>query len=200
MTDKTNADEGIVSATASDSQTVVEGLDSGKKKYSKDDAILADLVKERKARQELESRLQDIERQKLEAEGDKDKIIQALKKDLGDYKSRTATWIRSKVEDQVAMKAKDLGCIDTDLLMKTIDVEAVEIDRDTFRMTNPESVLMMLEEARKKKPFLFKQSGPEYRDGLPASKPAVKSNTLDYKTMKTSDIISMARKQAGLDK
>lgn len=133
--------------------------------------ILSDLKKERDKRRELESKFQELERQKLEAEGKKDELIQSYKKQLDEYKNQVATSIKSKVEDQVAMKARDLGCVDTELLLKAVDLSQVEVDSRSFKITDPESVTMMIEQVRKSKPYMFKQSGPEIRDGVPAAKP-----------------------------
>lgn len=134
--------------------------------------ILSDLKKERDKRRELEAKFQELERAKLEAEGKKDELIQSYKKQLDGYKQQVAVSIKSKVEDQIAMKAKDLGCVDTELLLKTVDVNSVEVDSTSFRITDPETVASMIEQVRKSKPYLFKQSGPEIRDGLPTNKNA----------------------------
>jgi hypothetical protein len=134
--------------------------------------ILSDLKKERDKRRELETKFQELERQKLEAEGKKDELIQSYKKQLDGYKQQVAISIKSKVEDQIAMKAKDLGCVDTELLLKTVDVNSVEVDSTSFKITDPDSVALMIDQVRKSKPYLFKQSGPEVRDGLPTNKNA----------------------------
>jgi len=153
--------------------------------------ILSDLKKERDKRRELEGRFQELERQKLEAEGKKDELIQSYKKQIDQYKQQVITSIKSKVEDQIAMKAKDLGCVDTELLLKTVDTNSVEVDNSSFKITDPDAVMVMIEQVRKSKPYLFKQHGPEIRDGLPNNnKPPVKP----FHEMSKDELVAYANK------
>ncbi len=153
--------------------------------------ILSDLKKEREKRRELETKFQELERQKLEAEGKKDELIQNYKKQLDTYKQQITTSIKSKVEGQIEMKARELGCVDTELLLKSADVNSVEVDNTSFKVTDPESVQMMIEQVRKSKPYLFKQAGPEIRDGIPSNN---KQPAKAFHEMTREELVAYANK------
>lgn len=193
MSDITNSTERVDAAPASDSQIANargEGKESKETQFDKT-GLLADLKRERSKRQEYEQRLQELERAKLEAEGKKDELISNYKQQLDEYKKKVVQSVRSKVEDQVAMKAQEFGCLDTEILLKTVDLDSIEVDSQTLRISNTEAVSAMLEEVKKKRPYLFKQQGAQVRDGVPTSKPNTKT---DFKSMTKEQLIEFARK------
>ncbi len=146
-----------------------------------------------KLKKELEnwrSKAKELEMKTLEAEGQKDKVIEQLKEELMAHKKTQAEMLRSKVRDQVAMKATELGCLDPDLMLKAVDVDQFEVDPGTLRITNTESLTQTLEGLRKSKPYLFKQSGPSVKDGVPATKPNTK---LDLTKMTKQELVEYAK-------
>lgn len=199
MSEDNTAGERVAGANASDSQTEAGRTGEGDNQQNLSQpadksGLLRDLHGERKKRQELEQRLQDLERQKLEAEGKKDELLQNYKKELNEYKTMVANSIKSKVEDQVILKARELGCIDDELLVKAIDLDSVEVDRGTFKITNTDSVVGMIEGLRKKKPHLFKQQGPQFKDGTPNNRPNTQPTGKTLNQMSTAELIEFARK------
>lgn len=136
--------------------------------------LLSEKKREQEKRRELESRLTSLEQEKLEAEGKKDDLIKALKAQVGDvtkkYNQATMTYAERLVQAQVSQKAKELGCIDTDLLTKAIDIGQLEVGEDFS--VDPNTLEQQLLSVRKSKPYLFKTEAPKIKDGVPSTKGA----------------------------
>jgi small-conductance mechanosensitive channel len=146
-----------------------------------------------KLKKELEnwrSKAKELEMKTLEAEGQKDKIIEVLRAENDSIKKTQAEMLRSKVRDQVAMKAQEMGCVDPDLMLKAIDVDQFEVDPGTLRITNSATLLETLEGLRKSKPYMFKQAGPSIKDGVPVTKPNTK---VDLSKMSKAELVAYAQ-------
>ena len=194
MTESNIVEGGAQNGTSPVATSTDSGADGAEHKANAHNGILTELKRERSTRRDLESKLQELERGKLEAEGKKEDLIKSLRQELTEYKTQIATSIKSKVEDQVAMRAKDLGCVDTELLLKAVDLSSVEVDSRSFKITEPEAVQAMIEHVRKNKPYLFKQAGPEVRDGLPLNRTAPQKSFNDM----TREELAEFAKQKGI--
>lgn len=194
MSDISTGSERVVTEAASDSQSPSERVAETKETSPQFDksGLLKDLTAERKKRQEYEVKLQELERAKLESEGKKDELLLNYKKELAELKGKVAQGMKSKVEDQLALKAQELGCVDTELLLKTVDLESIEVDSQTLRISNAEAVAQMIEDVRKRKPHLFKQEGARVRDGVPTNQSNAKAN--DFTKMSKQELLAYAMK------
>lgn len=159
---------------------------------------LLDLVrKEKQSKSELMQKIQEIEQAKLQAEGKKDELITQLQAQMraaqAELKKTKATYALKSVKDQVKLKASTLGCVDTDLLARAMDLESLNVSMvdDEFNV-DEENLTAQLESIRKQKPFLFKQAGPEIKDGLPGTQRMQAVGT-DYSKMTIEQMREMAR-------
>jgi hypothetical protein len=155
--------------------------------------LLGEKKKEQEKRRELESRLTALEQEKLEAEGNKEELIKALKAQVGEvtrkYNQATVNYAEKLVSAQITQKAKDFGCIDTELLTKAIDINELEVGEDFS--VDSQTLESQLLEIRKKKPYLFKNDAPKFRDGAPASKGAAGQKP-DFSKMSLAEIKAYA--------
>jgi small-conductance mechanosensitive channel len=155
--------------------------------------LLAEKKKEQERRKELEAKLTVVETERLEAEGKKDELIKALKTQVAEtakkLNSATATYAQRLVEAQVSQKAKEFGCIDTELLTKALDINSLEVSED-FTIDSS-SLEAQLNDIRKTKPYLFKNDAPKFRDGAPASKGATGQKP-DFSKMSLAEIKAYA--------
>jgi len=145
-----------------------------------------------KLKKELDNwrtKAKDLEQKQLEADGQKDKVIEMLKEEVSTYKKTQAEMMRSKVRDQVAVKAAEMGCLKPELMLKAIDVDQFEVDAGTLRVTNQDLLLKTIEDFKKENSFMFKQSGPSVKDGVPGTKPNTK---LDISKMSKQELITYA--------
>jgi hypothetical protein len=151
-----------------------------------------------KLRKELDNwrtKAKELETKQAELEGNKDKVIEMLRAELGTMKKEQAEMLRSKVKDQVAYKAAELGCLNPDLMLKAIDVDQFEVDRTTLKIVDQDSLSRTLEEFRKNNPFMFKQTGPAVKDGVPANRVEKTQSQAEWKKLSTKELIEAVRKQ-----
>ena len=120
------------------------------------------LTAERRKREELESRL-------LEAEGKKDELVDALKKQL-ESERETRTKEREDfawqvLGSQIRSAAQAVGCADPDLLLKVGDFKSVSVN-DDFTVDN-DQLRIAIEDTIKKHPVLSKKPTPSVKDAPP---------------------------------
>jgi hypothetical protein len=135
------------------------------------DGILTELKAERTKRRELEERMSAIETERLLGEGKLKEYAESLKakadKLENELKSVKHTYAFTTVKSQIERKAQELGCIDSDLLLKAIDLDQIQVD-EAFKV-DTQSLGEVLESVRKSKPYLFKQEGQKFRDTTPGT-------------------------------
>ena len=150
----------------------------------------------------LESRLKELEQEKMARDGQKDELISALQKEAKDLReSLTKTkksYAYNSVLKQVELKAAEMGCVDTQLLTKALDLDSLTVtvvSDDDYRV-DESALLPHLEKLRKEKSFLFKQAAPNFKDGVPASTSGViTSKQVDFSKMSLAEMKEYAKKQ-----
>lgn len=124
----------------------------------------------RKKNSELKARLDEIEKSKLESEGKKDELIERLKKEAQtkeeSLKQATQKYAYQVISSKIIEKAVNAGCVDTEALLALSDLNTLEIDDNLS--VDEKSVEHMINEAQKKRPYLFQQKKPLPKDGIPA--------------------------------
>lgn len=163
---------------------------------------------QRKADQEklrsLEEKLNSLENEKLEAEGDKDKLIESLKNQLKDSRDKLTTkqktYADKALRSQIELKAKEFGCIDTDVLYKTMDLDKLTIDlvNDDLQV-DQDGLKDQLESLRKDKSYLFSASAPKIRDGNPVKETIADTKEKSFADMSLDELKSQAIGKAGLN-
>lgn len=158
------------------------------------DGILGELKGERQKRRELEEKMQAIEAERLLESGKLKEYADTMKgraeKLEQELRATKQNFAFNTVKSQIERKANELGCLDSDLLIKAIDLNKVQVD-DAFTVDS-QSLTEVLEGVRKSKPFLFKQDGPKFKDATPASSGAV-GGTKDLSKMSKTEILALAK-------
>lgn len=115
---------------------------------------------------ELEDKIAQLENEKFEAEGNKDGIIDNLKKQVesltGKKNEIVSNFAYASLSSQVEAEAAKLGCVDTSALIKLMDLNEFteNMDTDTFK-ANSDELKAAVEIQKKEKPYLFSKSGPK---------------------------------------
>lgn len=160
------------------------------------DGILGELKGERQKRRELEEKMQAIEAERLLEAGKLKEYAETMKtraqKLEEELRSAKQNFAFTTVKSQIERKASELGCLDSDLLIKAIDMDKVQVD-DAFTVDS-QSLTEVLENVRKTKPFLFRQEGAKFKDANPSSAVAGKP---DLSKMNKQEILALA-KQMGV--
>lgn len=205
MTDITNVSgsNGAIDNGANGTAANTNGVDvkDPSAVLAKNKELLELIRKEKQSKVEMQQKLQEIEQAKMQAEGKKDELITQLQAQMKqiqtDFNKTKATYAFTSVKNQAALKAKELGCIDTDLLLKAMDLDSLQVNvvDDSFNVDH-ESLTTQLEQVRKTKPFLFKQAGPTIKDGVPSTQSMQKTGEVDFNKMTTAQLIEYAKKNA----
>jgi hypothetical protein len=120
----------------------------------------------------LEAELQKMKEERLQLEGKKDEYIDTLKKKLTDletnHKKAVGTFAYNAVTNALQNEALKHGCIDSDALIKLVDVSSLEVS-DDFKVDG-ENLKTTIEDLKKSKPYLFSKEAPKFAD---AKKPVV---------------------------
>jgi membrane-bound lytic murein transglycosylase len=162
---------------------------------------LIELVKkEKQAKADMAQRLQELEQAKMQAEGKKEELIAQLQSQIkqkeAELKTKTAKFAFKSVTEKASRKAAELGCINPELLLKALDLEQLKVsvvDEDSFDV-DLDSLNGQLEQARKSMPYLFKQAGPQIKDGVPSAQGMQKTGEVDFSKMTTAQLIDYAKK------
>lgn len=136
------------------------------------------LVAEKNAKarlSQLESELEKIRQEKDLAEGNKDKVIEELKKhnDLlkSEFNKTKQTYAWSTLTGEIKREALKNGCKDPDKLIRLMsdeDLSSIEVG-DNFSI-DPGSLKEVIERSKKDNYFLFESSPKQAAPGLPGKK------------------------------
>lgn len=112
----------------------------------------------------LREQLTSLEQKQLETEGNKDALIDSLRKQNTDLnqklKSAVGSFAQSRVKEVLMSEATKLGCQDPDLVVQAYGQRLSEIDFDDEFNPNREQVTDILKSVKTERPFLFQKSAP----------------------------------------
>lgn len=122
--------------------------------YSTYSKVLGTLKKRESELDEVKTRLESIELDKKQAEGNKDEVITDLRSRLQSLESEKST-LRSKyawnsLEGQIKSEAVRSGCVNPDKLVRLLeedDLKSIEVD-DSFKV-NQDDLSRLIEKAKK---------------------------------------------------
>lgn len=114
---------------------------------------------------ELQDKINSLEQEKLEAEGNKDQLIDSLRKELNERKAREKQIVGSIALSQgrnaLVDQAVKAGCNSPEILTKLLESDLQGLDYDSEFKPDQEQVKLLIEEARKKNPILFSKEPPK---------------------------------------
>jgi len=141
---------------------------------------------------DVEEKLKVSEQSKLEEQG---KFKELYEHERTARQKERANNAYAHLQSQIASKASSLGCVDSDLLMSVVDVEALAstMDDDTFRVDG-DTLQQTLEKIKADKPFLFKKSSPSVGSNLPnTTTGSNRKQTTKLKDVSKDDLISRVK-------
>ena len=182
----------VVEAT----QKATEVSDSAQNKdsvaYETYRRTLSEAKRVKAERDELRERAALLEQQKLESEGNKDELINTLKKQLAEkekrYKDSVGNYAYQSVKSQIESEAAKLGCVDTDALSKLVNLDVLDIDETTFR-AEAEQVKLLIDEVKNQRPYLFSKAGPKLDPHVPRTGD-LRTTPLDPLKMSKDELIA----------
>ena len=146
---------------------------------------------------DLQTRLKELEQEKLGAEGKKDEVISSLKAELDkatkEKKQVFQKFAYRSLGEQVRVEAMKQGCVDATALMKLADLSEVEIDQDTFE-ADKDKLAEIVTQMKSTNPYLFSKSGPKINANLPNGEGAKGEKAIDFKKMTAAEITEWLNK------
>jgi hypothetical protein len=138
------------------------------------------LLKEKKLeatkRKELEDAVKRLSQEKLEAEGNKDKVLEALKKELGEMKEtfskKEKFYAWNTVSGKIIQEALKQGCKNPDKLIRLLDdsdLSSIEVGEDFS--VDTDALSLLVEKGKKENPFLFDSTNKIAAAGTPSRTP-----------------------------
>lgn len=157
--------------SADDQRTASGSEDQTKDKvaYETYKRTLSEAKKFKSETAELRAKVEQYEQSQLEEQGKYRELNEKLRKEKEEIfrqkKELEASIANERIRSQVDTKARELGCIDTEMLMKAMDVEGLDVV-DGYKVSE-QSLEMVLNEVKEKKPYLFSKPAPKIHDGTP---------------------------------
>ena len=130
--------------------------------------------------------------EKLAAEGKKDELLEAYKKRISEMEGKVNEFAYSSVSNAVRLKAKDMGCVDDDALVKLIDLSTLSVG-EGFTV-DTEEVKTMLENLKKEKSYLFKPVNPNVNNSMPNANPNLEGGKVDFSKMTKDELVAYGNK------
>lgn len=157
--------------------------------YESHNKLLGEKKSIQKERDELKARLDELENERLEKEGDFKKQNETLKAQLKEQKDKFSGFSQKVsekvVKAQFAREAEKLGCIDADLAFQVCDISDLDLS-ENFEF-DPKVLSEKIQGIMKAKPHLFKKEVNRPRDKNPSNKgPSGKS----FAEMTTAELYS----------
>jgi len=144
----------------------------------------------------LEKQINNINEEKLSAEGKKDELLEAYKKQLAEKDNLINNFAYTSITKDVKLKAQTMGCVDTDALVKLIDLTSLNNIGNDLSVDSEEATVM-LEDSKKKYPFLFKKEAPIVHDGVVKKSEAPMGYAEELAAATTQDQLNAVLKKHG---
>lgn len=161
-------------------------------KYETYDKVMSKLKKTEAEHKALLEKMSQIEQEKLEATGQKEQLIDRLKKDLDTEKKKrldtVKTYATNVLHSQFKAKAALAGCVNPNDLVQLMDFSDIDID-DSFQV-NDEALTEKIEEMKKNKPYLFKSQNVNVKD---VSRPGFESGKIDFSKMSREELLKFTK-------
>ena len=132
-----------------------ESLNAPQRDYKKDMLKYKDLWQESQNRiGSLETKFQDIEIERAQSQGDKDKVIQSLQEELRKTKNTVRqtnyTNAKTNVIADLKIKAKEMNCTDPDLFIKLVGDDRIgKVTVDGQFRPDPDEINDLIDEKMK---------------------------------------------------
>lgn len=139
----------------------------------------------------MKSELDKKHQAEMEQKGEEKKLIDALRKQLAEKDKalidvKTNYTFRS-LESSLMAEAVKQGCVDTELLLKAIDINSIEINDDLS--INQDDLKRAISDVAAKKPILFKKKVGEVKDGVPRVNKDDLNNKVDFSKLPLAEKI-----------
>lgn len=152
-------------ATETEVQAAVNDGEKQTVQYDTYRRVLSKLKNTESEFEKLYERMQTMEQDKLEAEGNKDQLIESLRKEVMETKTKLKTTVgsvaRSQAMNAIVEEAVKAGCNSPDVVKKFLEDQIQNLEFDTDFNPDREQVKALVDEAKTSAPVLFSKEAPK---------------------------------------
>lgn len=161
--------EGSADQTEIKKQVAAEGqetqsTESDVVKYDTYRKTLSEAKRAKAERDELLERLTKLEQEKLQAEGNKDQLIDSLRKEKDQLSSKLKTAVgsfaRSRIHEALMSEMSKAGCQDPEIVIKAYGSEFDDVEFDDEFTPSRDQIKAMVEKIKGERSYLFGKQGP----------------------------------------
>jgi regulator of replication initiation timing len=151
---------------------------------------------------ELRRLVESSQQEKLQAEGKKDELIAALKKEKDELSKKVvgthSAFAMRVISGELKAEAAKQGCVALEDFVRLIDLNDIEVD-DNYN-PDPEKVKALVQDAVRSKPYLFSKAGPNVNTKLPNGESVPEPKREDLSKLSAKELLELAHARAKLKK
>lgn len=186
--------------TTNDSVDQVESKQKDSVAYDTYRKVLGEKKKRDEQLNQMAEKLKTLEQKEMEAKGEQQKLIEALRKELQEKDTKLKhvhqSFAWNNLESQLKTYAAKEGCRKPDALVKlmdAVDFEGIEVS-DNYQV-NGEDLTRVVSKYKGEYPELFSKPTPEIADASPNTK--VKREKQDWRKLPLAEKKKMLAKMLG---
>lgn len=144
---------------------------------------------------EMKAYKDQLEAEKLQAEGKWKELAENNKKLADEFKSKNLNIVKNvsekAIRSQFMREAEKLGCVDAEIAMKACSFDDLEVTED-FEFDN-QKLVGKIQELTKSKPYLFKKDFKMVQDINPSSKSISTKSLTDLSEDELKELLKTAK-------
>lgn len=176
--------------------TAEKSVKEDKVSYDTYKKVLAEAKKAKELAKQYEEKVQEFEQSQMQSSGKQNELIESLRKQLTEKEKSIVefktNYAKRLLTSAVEAEGTKHGCVDTDLLLKSMDLNAIEFG-DDFSV-NMDDVQREVAAVVNKKPFLFTKKVGGINDVNPKVNKESLNGKKDISKMSLNDQIALIAK------
>lgn len=157
--------------------------------------VLGEKKKLQSEMSEMKAYKDQLEAEKLQAEGKWKELAENNKKLADDFKSKNLNIVKNvsekAIRSQFMREAEKLGCVDAEIAMKACSFDDLEVTED-FEFDN-QKLVGKIQELTKTKPYLFKKDFKMVQDINPSSNSISTKSLTDLSENELKELLKTAK-------
>lgn len=145
--------------------------------------------------EEVQEQLRALKNERYEAEGKKDELIESLRGEVTQYKTKlnqtVGTVARSQAMNAIVDEAVKAGCNSPDIVTKYLEDKIGDLEFSEDFKPDREQVRLLVEEAKKSAPILFSKEAPKVAShNIKTGGQSVQQESKSLKKMSLDDLMN----------
>ncbi|RKZ91680.1 MAG: hypothetical protein DRQ40_09595, partial [Gammaproteobacteria bacterium] len=143
---------------------------------------------------DMKEQINSLRNEKLEADGNKDQLIESLRKEVTETKTKLRTTVgsvaRSQAMKAIVNEAVNAGCNSPEVVERFLSSEIENLTFDEDFNPDAEQVRELVEDAKKKAPVLFSKEAPRLANHNTTQSGGTAGQAKDVKKMSIDELMN----------